>query len=149
MVATHGRRRGVSNIGPVPSGEIALYEAPDGQVRLDVRLERETIWLSQKQMAEFFDTSTDNVGLHLKKVYAEGELGAEATTEDYSVVQSEGARQVRRQLEHVSAVIDAIAECDRQVAALADAKTLRFATSAGRRNRDQVGRHLVLTAKLP
>ena len=86
MVATHGRGRGVSSIGPVPSGEIAFYEAPDGQVRLDVRLERETIWLSQKQMAELFDTSTDNVGLHLRKVYAEGELGAEATTEDYSVV---------------------------------------------------------------
>ena len=55
----------MSNIGPVPSGEIALYEAPDIQVRLDVRLERETIWV--------------------KKVYAEGELGTEATTEDYSV----------------------------------------------------------------
>ena len=60
----------MSNIGPVPSGEIALYEAPDIQVRLDVRPERETIWL--------------------KKVYAEGELGAEATTEDYSVVRSGG-----------------------------------------------------------
>jgi hypothetical protein len=106
MVATHGRRRGVTSIGPVPGGEIALYEAPDGQVRLDVRLERETIWLSQKQMAELFDTSTDNVGLHLKNVYAEGELGEGATTEEYSVVQSEGTRQVRRQLKHYN--LDAI-----------------------------------------
>lgn len=90
----------MSPVDSMPRGEIALYEAPDWQVCLDVRLERETIWLSQKQMAELFDTSTDNVGLHLKKVYAQGELGAEATTEDYSVVQSEGTRQVRRQLKH-------------------------------------------------
>jgi len=90
----------VSPVDLMPSGEIALYEAPDGQVRLDVRLERETIWLSQMQMAELFDTSTDNVGLHLKNVYAEGELGEQATTEEYSVVQSEGTRQVRRKLRH-------------------------------------------------
>ena len=80
---------------------------------------------------------------------AHGHTAAEATTEDYSVVRSGGRTQVRRQLEHVSAVTDAIAERDRQVAALAVPKTLRFTTSAGRRNRDQVGRHLVLTAKLP
>ena len=96
----------MSPVDLMPSGEIALYEAPDGQVRLDVRLERETIWLSQKQMAELFDTSTDNVGLHLKKVYAKGELGEEATTEDYSVVQAEGTRQVHRQLRHYN--LDAI-----------------------------------------
>ena len=96
----------MSLVDLMPHGKIALYEAPDGQVRLDVRLERETIWLSQKQMAELFDTSTDNVGLHLRNVYVEGELGEEATTEDYSVVQSEGTRQVRRQLKHYN--LDAI-----------------------------------------
>ena len=96
----------MTSIGPVPSDEIVLFEAPDGQIRLDVRLERETIWLSQKQMAELFDTSMDNVGLHLKNVYAEDELGEEATTEEYSVVQSEGTRQVRRQLKHYN--LDAI-----------------------------------------
>ena len=73
----------MSPVDLMPRGEIALYEALDGQVLLDVRLERETIWLSQKQMAELLDTSTGNVGLHLKNVYAEGELGEEATTEDY------------------------------------------------------------------
>ena len=96
----------MSPVDLMPSGEIALYEAPDGQVRLDVRLERETIWLSQMQMAELFDTSTDNVGLHLRNVYAEGELGEQATTEEYSVVQSEGTRQVRRKLRHYN--LDAI-----------------------------------------
>lgn len=89
-----------------PGGEIVVYEAPDGEVRVDVRLERETVWLSQRQMAEIFDTSTDNVGLHLKNVFSEGELDEAATTEDYSVVQTEGRRQVRRRVRHYN--LDAI-----------------------------------------
>jgi len=90
----------------VPGGEVVVYQAPNGEVRVEVRLARETIWLSQRQMAELFDTSTDNVGLHLKNVFAEGELAEAATTEDYSVVQTEGRRQVRRKLKHYN--LDAI-----------------------------------------
>src|SRR2546422_927342 len=82
-------RRGMRTPVDTPGGEIVVYEAPDGEVRVDVRLERETVWLSQKQMAELFDTSTDNVGLHLKNVYAEGELSEGATAEETSVVQTE------------------------------------------------------------
>jgi len=78
------------------SGEVIVYETPEGEARVDVRLERETVWLTQRQMAELFDTSTDNVGLHLKNVFDEGELVEAATTEDYSVVQAEGRRHVRR-----------------------------------------------------
>ncbi len=89
-----------------PSGEVVVYEAPDGEVRVDVRLERETVWLSQKQMAELLDTSTDNIGLHLKNIYGDGELSEGATAEEYSVVQSEGRRQVRRQVRHYN--LDAI-----------------------------------------
>jgi hypothetical protein len=81
-------------------GEVVLYESSDGEVRLDVRLESESIWLTQRQMAELFDTSTDNIRLHLKNVYAEGELAEDATTEDSSVVRSEGARRVRRTVKH-------------------------------------------------
>lgn len=81
-----------------PRGEVIVYQAPDGQVRIDVRLERETVWLSQKQMAELLGTSVDNVGLHLKNIYLEGELDEAATTEDSSVVRTEGKRQVKRQL---------------------------------------------------
>ena len=72
-----------------PGGEIVVYEAPDGEVRVDVRLERETVWLSQKQMAELFDTSTDNVGLHLKNIYAEGELGKEGNVQNLHIASSE------------------------------------------------------------
>ena len=52
-----------------PNGDIQVYKAADGGVRFEVRLERETVWLTQRQMAELFDTSTDNVGLHQKKYF--------------------------------------------------------------------------------
>jgi hypothetical protein len=89
-----------------PGGEILLYEAKDGAVRVEVRLERETVWLTQRQMAELFDTSTDNVGLHLKNIYADEELEELATAEDFSVVQIEGQRRVQRCLKHYN--LDAI-----------------------------------------
>lgn len=67
-------------------GDVVLYEAPHGEVQLDVRPERETVWLSQRQMALLFKTSTDNINLHLKNIYKDGELEELATTEDYSAV---------------------------------------------------------------
>lgn len=83
---------------PRPHGEIVVYEAPDGAVRVDVRLERDTVWLTQKQIAELLGTTVDNVGLHLKNIYAEGELDEAATAEESSVVRTEGRRSVRRRL---------------------------------------------------
>jgi len=71
-----------------------------------VRLEHESIWLTQRQMADLFDTSVDNVGLHLKNVYAEGELVEGATSEESSVVQTEGSRRVRRTVRHYN--LDAV-----------------------------------------
>lgn len=64
-----------------------------------MRLERETVWLPQKQMAALFDTSTDNVGLHLKNISSEGELSEAATSEGSSVVRTERPR-VRRKINH-------------------------------------------------
>lgn len=89
-----------------PGGEVLVYEAPDGGVRVEVKLDRETVWLTQRQMADLFDTSPDNVGLHLKNIFADSELEEAATTEDFSVVQSEGRRRVRRQVKHYN--LDAI-----------------------------------------
>ena len=86
--------------------KVVVYETPDGEMHVDVRLEQETVWLTQRQMAEVFHTSTDNVGLHLKNVFADGELAESATTEDFSVVQVEGNRQVKRQIKHYN--LDAI-----------------------------------------
>lgn len=77
--------------------QIVVYQ-PDDVMRLEVRLENETVWLTQKQMAELFGCSTDNVGLHLKNIYAEGELEEAATAEDFSVVRLEGKRKVARRV---------------------------------------------------
>jgi len=75
--------------------QIVVYQ-PNETVRLDVRLENETVWLTQSQMATLFGCSTDNIGLHLKNVYAVGELSREATTEDFSVVRKEVMSSLRR-----------------------------------------------------
>lgn len=84
----------------VPGGEIVVYEAPDGGAHVEVLVGKETVWLTQRQMADLFETSTDNIGLHIKNAYAEGELEEGATTEESSVVRSEGGRQVRRRVQH-------------------------------------------------
>ncbi|RPI79489.1 MAG: cytochrome C biogenesis protein CycH [Desulfobacteraceae bacterium] len=77
-------------------GEVVIYQANDGSPALEVKVDKETVWLSQRQMASLFDKDTDTVGLHLRNIYKEDELGEEATTEDSSVVQWEGARKVKR-----------------------------------------------------
>jgi hypothetical protein len=77
--------------------EIVVYQ-PDETLRLDVRLENETVWLTQGQMASLFGCSSDNVGLHLRNIYSCGELSQKATAEDFSVVRLEGSRSVRRRV---------------------------------------------------
>lgn len=86
--------------------QVQIFTSVDGQAQLKVALEHDTVWLNQTQMAELFDTSTDNIGLHLKNIYREGELQESPTTEDFSVVRQEGKRQVRRRLKHYN--LDAI-----------------------------------------
>ncbi|MEI8343714.1 MAG: RhuM family protein [Candidatus Moraniibacteriota bacterium] len=80
------------------NNKIILYKTEDGRTEIEVSLEGETVWLSQKQMAELFDCSVDNISLHLKNVYAEGELTEKATVEDFSIVQKEGNRAISRQI---------------------------------------------------
>ena len=75
---------------------LILYTSEDGQSRIQLRAKGQTVWLSQREMAQLFDVSTDNIGLHLKNIYEDGELGREATTEESSVVQIEGGREVQR-----------------------------------------------------
>lgn len=77
-------------------GEIVIYTATDGSVKLDAHLKDETIWLTQKSMAELFACSSDNISLHLKNIYKECELDKNSTTEEISVVQNEGTRTVSR-----------------------------------------------------
>jgi prophage maintenance system killer protein len=86
--------------------EIALYAAPDGSIKLDVRMDAESVWLTQRQMAELFETTPENIIMHLKHIYADGELEEAATAKDYLAVQREGRRTVRRNLRHFN--LDAI-----------------------------------------
>ena len=87
--------------------KIIIYNTEDGQTKIDVRLENETVWLSQKQMSELFDFTVENIIFHLKNVYESGELLDKATAKDYLVVRKEGNRSVKRkiQLYNLDAII--------------------------------------------
>lgn len=80
----------------LPDNEIILYTAPGGDVNIDVLFEDDNLWLPQRRMAELFGCTADNISLHLKNIYAEHELDETATTEEFSVVQNEGGREVTR-----------------------------------------------------
>ncbi len=85
---------------PLPQSEIILYQTEDGRTRIQCRLESETLWLTQAQIAELFETTPQNVTLHLKAIFAEGELVEAATCKDYLQVRLEGGREVSRRLRH-------------------------------------------------
>ncbi len=76
--------------------DLIFYTTEDGRSQIKLRAKDQTVWLTQREMAQLFDVSTDNVGLHLKNVFDDGELSREATTEESSVVQNEGGREVQR-----------------------------------------------------
>ena len=86
------------------ANEIAIFAADDGEIQ--VQIQDETIWLTQRQMGEVFDTTPENVLMHLKNIFADGELAEEATTKEFLVVRQEGKRQVQRSLKHYN--LDAI-----------------------------------------
>jgi prophage maintenance system killer protein len=85
---------------------IVIYQSSDGSITTEVKLQDETVWLTQKQMGELFTTTPENVLMHLKNIYQEGELVENATTKDFLVVQQEGKRHVKRNLKHYN--LDAI-----------------------------------------
>ena len=76
--------------------ELVIFKAQDGNVKLDIKLEDETVWLTQNQMSELFQTTKQNVSLHLNNVFKEGELDKNSTVKEYLIVQKEGNRQVSR-----------------------------------------------------
>lgn len=86
----------------LPQSSIILYQTEDGRTRIQCRFENETIWLTQAQIGELFQTTVANINLHLKAIYAEGELTEEATIKPYLIVRREGTRQVSRDVLHYS-----------------------------------------------
>ena len=81
-------------------GDIRVYEAPDGGVRVDVRLDRETVWLTQEQMSQLFGRERSVITKHVRNVFREGELDSRATCAKFAQVQTEGARTVTREVDH-------------------------------------------------
>ena len=74
--------------------QLLIYQSEDGRIRLDVRFEGETVWLTQPMIADLFETTVPNVSMHLRNVFEEGELIEEATVKNFLTVRQEGARQV-------------------------------------------------------
>ncbi|MFA4830663.1 MAG: virulence RhuM family protein [Patescibacteria group bacterium] len=80
----------------IPDNQIAFYQSPDGSVNIEVLFAEENIWLTQKKMAELFDTTPQNITQHLKNIYSDGEVDQETTCKDFLQVQKEGVREVER-----------------------------------------------------
>lgn len=82
------------------NSEIIIYQTAEGETQLDVRLEQETVWLSQDQMVELFQRNKSTISRHIKNIFEEGELEQEATVAKIATVQKEGLREVKRDIEY-------------------------------------------------
>ena len=89
----------MSDLNLPATSEFLIYQSEDGIVKLEVRLEDETVWLTQQMMADLFQTTVPNISMHIKNIYDEGELQAEATIKKFLTVRQEGNRQVKRSLD--------------------------------------------------
>lgn len=89
-----------NKIPALPGGEVIVYESPGGEVRVDVRLDRETVWLTRQQMAELFGRDRSVVARHVRNAYSEQELDTKATSAKFAQVRSEGGRTVSREVDH-------------------------------------------------
>ena len=85
-----------NNIGK----EIVIFKDDDLVLEVNIAPDDETVWLTQYKMSELFNTSSDNIGLHIKNIIREGELNSSSTTEEFSIVQKEGERMINRRILH-------------------------------------------------
>jgi hypothetical protein len=124
---------------PPPGGQFLVYQTEDGKLKIDVRFEGETVWLTQQHMAELFQTTQQNVSLHLQNIYEEGELQREATHKEVLLVRPEGKRQVKRPLDYYN--LDAIISVGYRVKS---AVATRFRIWATQRLREYIVKGFVL-----
>lgn len=118
-----------------PGGEILVYEASDGSARVDVRLDRNTVWLTQDQMSQLFGRERSVITKHVRNVFREGELDARATCAKFAQVQAEGGRAVRRAVDHYN--LDVIVSVGYRVKSVQGTRFRQWATTTLRE-------HLVL-----
>ena len=109
-----------------PRGELILYQTEDGRTRIECRFEHETIWLTQALMAELFQTTPQNITLHLQSLYEEGEIEESATCKEYLQVRLEGPRQVQHSVKHYN--LDAILAVGFRVRSARGTQFRRWAT---------------------
>jgi len=114
---------------------IEIYQTEDGEAAVQVVLGNETVWLTQRQMADVFDTSSENVLMHLKNIYKDNELEETSTAKDFLVVRQEGQRQVKRQLKHYD--LDAIISVGYRVNSRRGVQFRRWATQRLRAHLEQ------------
>ena len=124
---------------PPPGGQFIVYQTEDGKLKLDVRFEGETVWLTQQHMAELFQTTQQNISLHLQNIYLEGELQHGATHKESLSVQREGRRSVQRRVDFYN--LDAILSVGYRVKS---ALATRFRIWATQRLREYIVKGFVL-----
>ena len=124
-------------------GEVLLYSDESGKEYVSVVFKDETFWLTQSGMAELFACTADNISLHLKNIYADGELTPEATTEKFSVVRKEGSREVTRTIDHYN--LDAIIAVGYRVNSK---KATRFRQWATRTLREYIQKGFVINDEM-
>ena len=107
--------------------KIVIYQAEDGKTQLDVKLENETVWLTQAQMTELFQTTKQNISLQINNIFKEGELDSKATVKEYLTVQHEGKRTVRRKVKYYD--LDVIISVGYRVKSIRGTRFRQWATS--------------------
>src|SRR5690554_180978 len=107
--------------------QIVIYQTENGETKLDVRFQDETVWLTQKLMAELFQTSVPNINMHLKNIFEEGELEENRTIKEFLIVQQEGNREVKRK--QVFYNLDAIISVGYRIKSHVATKFRQWATS--------------------
>jgi hypothetical protein len=122
-----------------PTGQFLVYSTEDGQAKIEVRLENDTVWLTQQQLAGLFQTTVPNISMHLRNVFADGELQAEATVKEFLTVRREGRRQVSRAVDNYN--LDAIISVGYRVKT---AGATRFRIWATQRLREYIVKGFVL-----
>ena len=128
-----------SESSPPPGGQFLIYQTADGKLKIDVRFEGETVWLTQAHMAELFQTTQQNISLHLQNIYGEGELQRGATYKEFLSVRQEGERSVQRRVDFYN--LDAIISVGYRVKSVV---ATRFRIWATQRLREYIVKGFVL-----
>jgi hypothetical protein len=118
-----------SEPSPPPGGQFLVYKTADGKLKIDVRFEGETVWLTQQHMAALFQTTQQNISIYIQGIYEEGELELAATHKEALLVRREGNREVRRSVDFYN--LDAILSVGYRVKSLV-AKVAAQAWAGGR-----------------